>query len=94
MYQDPEDCEKYGRSSSRGPDRAKIFEISTLMDMWTASRQNRDGPTLRSWTCSSLFLRKSEAANLRFEDIEMPLDKSTGEPLCKSGLPRYVFVHI
>jgi hypothetical protein len=42
-----------------------------------------------------LFLRKAEAAYLKIQDIEIPVDKATGDPLMgDGGIPRYVFIHI
>lgn len=93
MFKDPSDCKKYGRSC-KGPSRAKVFDISHLLKMWQASRENPRGPTLRAWTyvllSCSLFLRKSEAVNMKLGDI----DRTTGKPLLSEGLPRYIFVHI
>lgn len=98
MFKDSNDCKKYGRCTSKGPDRAKVFNIAHLLTMWHASRRNPDGPTVRAWTyvllSCSLFLRKAEAADLKFEDIEFPLDKVTGTPLISRGVPKYIFVHI
>ena len=42
----------------------------------------------------ALFLRKSEAANLRIGDIEVPIDEVTGKPVLMNGIPRYMYVHI
>lgn len=98
MFKDPNDCKAYGRTC-HGPDRARIFEIAHLVAMWEASRRNPDGPTLRAWTyvllSCALFLRKAEAAYLKIQDIEIPVDKATGDPLMSDGgIPRYVFIHI
>ncbi len=53
---------------------------------------------LRAWTyvllSCALFLRKSEAADLKVRDIEVPIDRATGDSLLSEGLPRYIFVHI
>ena len=99
MYKDPGDCKRYGRSC-KGPDRAKVLDISQLTAMWQTSRDHPDGSTLRAWiyvllSCV-LFLRKSEAAILKIGDLEVPIDKITGDPLLSEGqgLPRYVYVHI
>jgi hypothetical protein len=97
MFHDPAECAKYGRRSE-GPDRAKIFEISDLIAMFQASRQNSNGPIIRAWTyvltSCALLLRKAEAAALLIGDIEIPVDKVSGQPLIVNGLPRYLFVHI
>ena len=97
MFHDPAECAKYGRKSE-GPDRAKIFEISDLIAMFQASRQNSSGSMIRAWTyvliSCALLLRKAEAAALLIGDIEVPVDKVSGQPLIVNGLPRYLFVHI
>ena len=97
MFRDPGDCSKYGREVD-GPARAKIFQISDLLAMQKASRSHCDGPTLRAWTyvllSSSLFLRKAEAAALTIGDIEVPLDRVSGNPLLNDGLPKYLYIHI
>lgn len=76
MMQSPEDCRKASRSTN-GPIRAKIFEISNLLEMQKASRLYPSGPVLRAWTyiltSCCLFLRKSEAVNLKIGDIEVYL---------------------
>ena len=43
MFHDPAECANYGRKNE-GLDRAKIFEISDLISMFQASRQNSTGP--------------------------------------------------
>ena len=93
----PVDCGKSGRNLE-GPDRAKVFEISQLLEMYKATRMYPTGPMLRAWTyvlCSCcLFLRKSEAANLKIGDIEVPCDRSTGKQLIDNGIPKYLFINI
>ena len=99
MFHSPTDCAKYGRTSD-GPERAKIFQISDLLSMRRATRQNATGPMVRvrSWTyvliSCALLLRKAEAADLRLSDVEVPSDKVSGEMLLVGGLPKYLFVHI
>lgn len=97
MFHSPTDCTKYGRTLE-GPDRAKIFQISHLLSMWRASRDNPSGPTVRAWTyvlmSCTLLLRKAEAADLQLGDIEVPLDKLSGQMLIVGGLPKYLFIHI
>lgn len=97
MFRDPVDCEEYGRLVE-GPDRARVFEISELLDMQRASREHCDGPTLRAWTyvlvSCALFLRKSEAVDLKISDIDVPTERATGKPLLCNGVPRYLFVHV
>ena len=74
MMRNPDDCRRGGRSTEH-PVRAKIFEISQLLEMQKASRLYPIGPILRAWTyvliSCCLFLRKSEAANLKIGDIEV-----------------------
>ncbi len=31
---------------------------------------------------------------MKVGDIEVPIDRATGDPLLSEGLPRYIFVHI
>ena len=97
MFKDYNDCKVYGRSC-KGPDRAKVFEIAHLLTMQDTTRRFPEGPTLRAWTyvllSCALFLRKAEAACLKIKDIEIPVDKTTGDPLVNGGIPRYVFIHI
>ena len=97
MFHDPAECANYGRKNE-GLDRAKIFEISDLISMFQASRQNSTGPIIRAWTyiltSCALLLRKAEAASLLIGDIEVPVNKVSGQPLVVNGLPRYLFVHI
>lgn len=97
MFHSPTDCAKYGRTSD-GPERAKIFQISDLLSMREATRQNATGPMVRSWTyiltSCALLLRKAEAADLRLGDVEVPLDKVSGQMLLVNGLPKYLFIHI
>ena len=86
-------------SESEGPNRAKIFEITDLIAMFQASRQNSSGSMIKAWTyvlvsMCTLFLCKAEAAALLIGDIEVPVDKVSGQPLIVDGLPRYLFVHI
>lgn len=80
MMKNPEDCKKVDRSVD-GPVRARIFEISQLLEMYKASRQYSTGPMLRAWTyiliSCCLFLRKSEAVNLKIGDIEVSSPHST-----------------
>jgi hypothetical protein len=63
-----------------------------------ATRQNATGPMIRSWTyiliSCALLLRKAEAADLRLGDVEVPLDKVSGQMLLVDGLPKYLFIHI
>lgn len=97
MFKDPTDCAEYGRSI-QGPDRARVFQISDLLAVREVSRVNSTGPNVRAWTyvilSCALFLRKSEASNLKIGDIEVPLDRVTGEPVMSGNLPRHLFVHI
>ena len=97
MYHDEGDCQNYGRKVE-GPDRARVFKISELLALREASRQKMTGTMIRSWTyvllSCALFLRKSEAANLRLGDIEIPVDAVSGEPLIKDGLPKHMYIHI
>lgn len=97
MFKDPSDCAKYGRVV-QGPDRAKIFQISDLLALRKVSWVNATGPNVRAWTyvilSCALFLRKSEAANLMIGDIEVPINRVTGEPVMNGNLPRHLFVHI
>ena len=97
MYHDEGDCARYGRNVA-GPDRARIFRICDLLALRAVSRQNCTAVTMRSWTyillSCALFLRKSEAANLRLADVEIPLDQVTGEPLLKDGIPKHMYIHI
>ena len=97
MYHDEQDCAEYGRNVE-GPDRAKVFKISDLLALRRVSRQKMCPTVIRSWTyvilSCALFLRKSEAANLRLGDIEIPVDHVTGQPLMKDGLPKHLFIHI
>ena len=88
MFHDPAECAKYGRKRE-GPDRAKIFEISDLIAMFHATRQYSSGPVIRAWT----YILTS-CALLLIGDIEVPVDKVSGQPLVVNGLPRYLFVHI
>ena len=46
MFHDPAECANYGRKNE-GLDRAKIFEISDLISMFQASRQNSTGPIMQ-----------------------------------------------
>ena len=96
MFHDPAKCAKYGQRS-KGPDQAKIFEISDLIAMFQASRQNSSGSMIRAWTYAliscALLLCKAKAAALLIGDIEVPVDNVLGQPLIVSGLPRYLFVH-
>ena len=97
MFHSPTDCAKYGWTSD-GPERAKIFQISDLLNMRRATRQNATGPMVRSWTyvliSCALLLRKAEAADLRLSDVEVPSDKVSGQMLLVGGLPKYLFIHI
>lgn len=97
MFHSPTDCQKYGRTIE-GPDRARIFQISDLLNMWKASREGGNGPLVPAWTymlvSCALLLRKAEAADLKLGDIEVPLDKVLGQMLVVGGLPKYLFVHI
>lgn len=97
MMNNPVDCEKIGRKV-QGTERAKVFEISQLLDMYRATRQYPTGPILRAWTyvltSCCLFLRKSEAVNLKIGDIEVPCDRATGKQIIENGLPKYLFVNI
>lgn len=97
MFRDPGDCAKYGRNVE-GPDWAKIFQISDLLAMQKASRSHCHGPAVRAWTyvllSCSLFLRNAEAAALTIGDIEVPLDRVSGQPLLDNGLPIYLYFHI
>lgn len=97
MMKNPTDSKESGRSVT-GPDRAKVFQISQLLGMYTATRLHPTGPMMRAWTyvltSCCLFLRKSEAAGLKLGDIEVPCNKATGEQLIENGLPKYLFIHI
>ena len=98
MFHSRSDCAKYGRTLE-GPDRAKIFQISDLLSMWRASREGSvSGPVIRAWTyvlmSCALLLRKAEAADLQLGDIEVPLDKVSGQTLIVGGLPKFLFIHI
>lgn len=97
MYHDEIDCKRYGRKVE-GTDRAKVLRISDLLALQAASRKNMCPTTVRSWTyvllSCALFLRKSEAANLRLGDIEIPVDHVKGEPVLKDGIPKHLFIHI
>lgn len=94
MFKDESDCARYGRTV-QGPNRAKI---SDLLALQKASRAHATGPNIRAWVyvllSCALFLRKSEAANLKFGDIEVPVDPVTGELVMTDYLPRYLFVNI
>lgn len=97
MFHIPSECAKYGRTFV-GPERAKTFQISDLLSMWEAARQNATGPLIRSWmyvliSCA-LLLRKAEAADLQLGDVEVPLDRVSGQMLLVGGLPKYLFIHI
>ena len=80
MYHDPSACEKYGRAVSVVM-RAEVFKIAHLHSLYEMSRIKADVYTLRTWTyiliSIALFLRKSEAAALRIEDIDIPADTTT-----------------
>ena len=97
MMKNPIQCAKGGRKLYV-PDRAKVFEISHLLAMQKASRLYPNGPISRAWTyvllSCCLFLRKSEASELRIGDIEVPCDRASGRQLIENGLPKYLFVHI
>lgn len=97
MFKDPLDSAKYGRTI-KGPDRAKVLQISDLLALRKASRRNSTGPNVRAWTyvilSCALFLRKSEAANLKIADIEVPVNRVTREPVMCGNLPRHLFIHI
>ena len=66
--------------------------------MHKTSRSHCDGPALRAWTyvllSRSLFLRKAEAAALTIGDIDVPLDRVSGQPLPDNGLPKRLYIHI
>lgn len=97
MYHDEGDCTSHGRKVE-GPDRAKVLQIYDLLALREVSRKKMSGPMIRGWTyillSCALFLRKSEAANLKLGDIEIPVDRVTGKPLMKDGLPKHLFIHI
>ena len=97
MYRDEKDCASYGRKVE-GPDRARIFQISDLLALQAVSRRKMCGTTIRNWTyillSCALFLRKSEAVNLKLRDIEIPIDHVTGKPVLKDGIPKHVYIHI
>ena len=62
--------------------------------MWRASREGSvSGPVIRAWTyvlmSSALLLRKAEAADLQLGDIEVPLDKVSGQTLIVGGYPNF-----
>ena len=48
----------------------------------------------RTSLLSCALLRKSEAANLKLRDIEIPNDHVTGKPILKDGIPKHVYIHI
>lgn len=97
MFHSPQECQKYGRKVE-GPERAKIFEISDLLAMHRASRSFSTGPITRAWTyillSIALLLRKAEAAALMIGDIEVPLNRESGEPIVINGVPKYLYIHI
>lgn len=96
MFHSPHECQKYGRME--GPERAKIFEISDLLSMQQATRNYSTGPLIRAWTyillSCALLLRKAEAASLLIEDIEVPTNRESGEPMLMNGVPKYLHIHI
>ena len=97
MCNDEGDCKSHGRKLE-GPDRAKVLQIWDLLALRDVSRKQTSGPMIRGWTyillSCALFFRKSEAANLRLGDSDVPVDYVTGKPLMKDGLPKHLFIHI
>lgn len=97
MYHDPSTCEKYGRAVS-AVQRAQVFKISHLHQLYELSRIKADVYTLRTWTyiliSIALFMRKSEAAALRIEDIDVPADTSTNSLCVSDGIPNFVYIRI
>lgn len=75
-----------------------MFRIAHLISLYNVSQVKHDAYTMRGWTyillSCSLFLRKSEAAALMINDIDVPSNHITGEVLLEDGLPRFLYVLI
>ena len=97
MFHNPDDCLKYGRPAEQ-PQQAKVFKIAHLLALYSACHVKKDAYTLRGWTyillSCALFLRKSEAAALAIQHLDVPTDSVTGDILLEQGLPRFVYVTI
>ena len=98
MYHDPTECQKYGRQFDPTPNRAPVFQIRHLLSLYNVCQVKHDAYTMRGWTyillSCALFLRKSEAAALMINDIDVPSNHVTGKVLLEDGLPRFVYVMI
>ena len=96
LYSECDDCLKYGRPAEQ-PQQAKVFKIAHLLALYSACHVKKDAYTLRGWTyilLSCALLRKSEAAALAIQHLDVPTDSVTGDILLEQGLPRFVYVTI
>jgi len=75
-----------------------VSKIAHLLALYSACHVKKDAYTLRGWiyillSCA-LFLRKSEAAALAIQHLDVPTDSVTGDILLEQGLSRFVYITI
>ena len=93
IFHSPTDYQKY-RRTIEGRDRARIFQISDLLNMWKASREGGNGPPSSGMDICVGFMcsRKAKAADLKLGDTEVPLHEVSGQMLVVGELPKYLYM--
>lgn len=96
-FASPEKMKSFGRSVSLEK-HAKRFSISDLLAIQRYVFQHGVVGKLKAWAylllSIALFLRKSEAASIKIEDLKFSRDPVTDEFLYVNLLPQYVKVNI
>ena len=97
MFHQPMEYVKYHRTPDP-PDQAACFTVAELLTLYENTRDHPTPINLRAWTyillSVSLFLRKSEARDLQWSDVEMPCSQDSGDVLTDSGVPKYIYILI